>query len=599
MSLKEYWTNIMPKRLLIGFVMIVAAQGLMAQTIDDAFAKYKNDIGAFKNQPLNAMEQFKPEENFKNYTQNPRETRLYKGIEAETTDLKERGLAHAKEDETSKIIAREASNHHFEKNDLNPAIQYAKSIQEQGDKMFSQDGSCENAPKTCENVTHFESCLVSKSLPDKECIRKRIVNIDQEHRTAHIDVEVMVHKNWRGVIDVNLIQGRGSNAIYTHISQLIRFEHGCSRINMHHVAIRNNRDWATWVSISRLPNCDGVFSIWVSRKFRRDYPLQISFDVDLDSNLYETGDKWEDSCTNTNLSLCHIKDKICTSPNETRVNNGLALTRDCWEERLTYACSYSNADNCESQKSKGCFQVGSYCNQYQDGVCVEYKQTYSCNDTVCKPSIPCIKKVFCADGSCNTKTPSENDSFADNISKLAVLGGAAEDYNKTRSTIFKGRAVQCKVLPLNFIDCCSSKGWGKALNLAHCSEEDRDLGVAKQHYLDHYLGKFCDERDLGVCVKYKRSYCVFDSKLARILQEGRLKQGKKNILGTAEEPKCEGMSVDDLQDIDFKKIDFITPIYPGGYGQKGEPNNDAGILIKNPSMNTDEMIRRVEAAVAK
>ena len=56
MSLKEYWTNIMPKRLLIGFVMIVAAQGLMAQTIDDAFAKYKNDIGAFKNQPLNAME---------------------------------------------------------------------------------------------------------------------------------------------------------------------------------------------------------------------------------------------------------------------------------------------------------------------------------------------------------------------------------------------------------------------------------------------------------------------------------------------------------------------------------------------------------------
>jgi hypothetical protein len=59
------------------------------------------------------------------------------------------------------------------------------------------------------------------------------------------------------------------------------------------------------------------------------------------------------------------------------------------------------------------------------------------------------------------------------------------------------------------------------------------------------------------------------------------------------------MTVDDLQDIDFKKIDFITPIYPSGYGQKGAPNNDAGILIKNPSMNMDEMIRRVEAKVAK
>ena len=71
MSFKKYWTNIMPKKLFIGFVMTVVAQGLMAQTIDDAFAKYKKDIGAFKNQPLNAMEQFKPEENFKNYTQNP------------------------------------------------------------------------------------------------------------------------------------------------------------------------------------------------------------------------------------------------------------------------------------------------------------------------------------------------------------------------------------------------------------------------------------------------------------------------------------------------------------------------------------------------
>lgn len=589
----------MPKKRLLGFFMLGLAQGLMAQTMDDAFAQYKKDLGAFKHQPLRAMEQFKPEENFKHYTQNPPETTLYKGIEAEATDLKERSLAQVQADETGKIIASEARNHHFEKNDLNPAIQYAKSIQEQGDTILSQDGSCENVPKTCEPVTHFESCLVSKSLPDKKCIRKRIVTVDKEHRTMHIDVEVMVHKNWRGVIDVNLIQGWGINAIYTHISQLIRFEHGCSGINMHHVAIRNNRNSASWVSINRLLNCEGTFSIAVLKKFGRDYPLQISFDVDLDSNLYETGDKWDDSCVNANLSLCHIKDKICTSPNETRVNNGLALIRDCWDERLTYACSYSNADNCQSQKAKGCLQVGSSCNQYQDGVCVEHKQTYSCNDTVCKPTIPCIKKVFCADGSCNAKTPTENDSFADTISKLAVLGGAAEAFKQTQSSIFKGRAVQCNVLPLNFIDCCSSKGWGKALNLAHCSEEDRDLGVAKQHYLDHYLGKFCDKRELGVCVKYKRSYCVFDSKMARILHEGRLKQGKTNILGTAEEPKCEGMTVDDLQDIDFKKIDFITPIYPSGYGQKGEPNNDAGILIKNPSMNTDEMIRRIQATVAK
>ncbi|PJD93815.1 MAG: type-F conjugative transfer system mating-pair stabilization protein TraN [Legionella sp.] len=589
----------MSKKVFVGIVMILLTQVLIAQSIDEAFAQYKKDLSQIKDQPLNAMREFKPEQHFKNYTQNPSEAQLYKGIEAEKTDLKERALSRVQEDETSKIILREASGHHFEKNDQNPAIAYAKSISAQSEKLFSQGGDCENTPKTCENITHFETCLVSKSLPDKECIRKRVVNVDKEHRTMHIDVEVMVHKNWKGSIDVNLIQGWGRNTIYTRVSQPIRFEHGCHHINMYHVSIRNNRDWATWVNISRLPNCEGTFSLWVGKSFKRDYPVQISFEVDLESGLYEASDKWEDSCTNTNLGLCHLKDKICLIPNATRTMNGLDVTRDCWEERQTYACSYSNADNCESQKSKGCLQVNSSCNQFQDGICIEYKQSYSCNDTICKQSIPCIKKVFCADGTCSPRTPSENDSFADNISKLAVLGAAAEDFQKTQASIFKGRVVQCKALPLNFIDCCSSKGWGKALNFAHCSEEDKDLGMAKQNYLDHYLGRFCAKKELGLCLEYKRTYCVFDSKIARILQEGRLKQVSPDVLGTAESPTCSGMSVDELTALDFKEIEFVKPIYPSGYKQKGEPNSDAGILITNPNMNPDEMIRRVKERVTK
>lgn len=585
---------------LMSFLIILLPQALCAKTVEEAFSEYKNYASLLKNKPQDAMNAFNPKETFKErYTENPNEASLYKGLDEEKSDLEKRALLKANQDKTSKIIITEADKHHFEKNDLNPAIQYAKAIQEQSDKVLSQEKGCENTPKTCENVAHFESCLVSKSLPDKECVRKRIVSVDKEHRTMHVEVEVMIHKNWRGAVDVNLIQGWGSNAIYTHINQLVRFEHGCNRINMHHVSIKNNRDWATWVNISRLPNCDGTFSIWVSKKFRRDYPLQISFDVDLESTLYETGDKWEDSCVNTNLNLCRIKDKICTSPNETRVIDGLALTRDCWEERLTYACSYSKADNCESQKSKGCLQVGSSCNQYQDGICVEYKQNYSCNDTVCKPSMPCIKKVFCADGTCSPKTEELGDDFADNISKLGALGAAASDFQKTQSEIFKGHIKQCKAIPLDFIDCCSSKGWGKALSLSRCSQEDKDLGHAKQEYLDHYLGTFCSKRELGICVEKKRTYCVFDSKMARILQEARLKQKGDGILGSAKDPKCGGMSIEDLQGIDFKKVEFIEPIYPAGFKQQGAPNKDAGVVPPNLNMSDAEMRRRIERWAAK
>jgi conjugal transfer mating pair stabilization protein TraN len=56
----------------------------------------------------------------------------------------------------------------------------------------------------------------------------------------------------------------------------------------------------------------------------------------------------------------------------------------------------------------------------------------------------------------------------------------------------------------------------------------------------------------------KRSYCQFDSKLAQIVQQ----QGRNGQLhigfGGASSPDCRGITVAELQGIDFNELDFTN-----------------------------------------
>jgi conjugal transfer mating pair stabilization protein TraN len=61
---------------------------------------------------------------------------------------------------------------------------------------------------------------------------------------------------------------------------------------------------------------------------------------------------------------------------------------------------------------------------------------------------------------------------------------------------------------------------------------------------------------LGVCVQKSKVYCVFGGKLARIIQE----QGRRDQLhvsfGSGDNPNCRGITVPELQNIDFDRINF-------------------------------------------
>ena len=71
-----------------------------------------------------------------------------------------------------------------------------------------------------------------------------------------------------------------------------------------------------------------------------------------------------------------------------------------------------------------------------------------------------------------------------------------------------------------------------------------------------HVGEYCARRVLGKCVLTRESWCIFDSKLAAIIQaQGRVGQLGKS-LGSGEHPDCSPLTPDELQRIDFRKLDL-------------------------------------------
>lgn len=101
-------------------------------------------------------------------------------------------------------------------------------------------------------------------------------------------------------------------------------------------------------------------------------------------------------------------------------------------------------------------------------------------------------------------------------------------------------------------------------SLLSCSQDEQSLALKRGQNLCHYVGSFCSNKFLGVCLTSKESYCCFPSVLGRIINEqGRPQIGKG--WGPAQGPDCSGFTVAQFSQLDFSKIDlseFINDIVP-------------------------------------
>lgn len=316
-------------------------------------------------------------------------------------------------------------------------------------------------------------------------------------------------------------------------------------------------------------------------KYYTFYPLTSTFTA-YDRTAQVTGDTWDSTCSTyqsqTTAGLCTLDSSTCVDGPSTKTINGLPVTRSCWQYQDKYTCSAGpSANNCAPLRQQGCDQINSKClYAFPDGTCSVFTQTMRCPTTTCanQNQVVCGDQSYCINGNCFNQNYTPDGEFANAATNLAILDGAAKDLNSTTLQIFTGQGMTCTVDLLSFSDCCTLSGWGQSADLTSCSQEEAKLASARNASRCHYVGTYCSKSLSllvgSVCTQNTQTYCCFDSKLARVVQE----QGRPQLgwgWGTAQAPQCQGFTPKQLSALDFSKMN-LSELYPDIVGSATIPD---------------------------
>lgn len=259
-------------------------------------------------------------------------------------------------------------------------------------------------------------------------------------------------------------------------------------------------------------------------------------------------------------ATCFKASEVCVDGPATKTISGEPVTRACWRYNAQYECITGATNDCAPLLSAGCSQIGSACIQKLiDGQCGLWEQKYQCQTSpgVSSTVVDCGSNTFCMDGKCFDAKSAPNPDFGLAATSLNIMFEAGKDFDATLMKIFKGREERCSKTPiLGFKNCCNDSGWGVDLDLTQCTFEEQQLGLNRQAKVCHLVGSYCSNKNwLGFCDSKKETYCCFNSKLARLLQE----QGRPQLglgWGSPESPDCRGLTPAEIQGLDFSKMDL-------------------------------------------
>ncbi|EQB02065.1 hypothetical protein V475_21490 [Sphingobium baderi LL03] len=249
---------------------------------------------------------------------------------------------------------------------------------------------------------------------------------------------------------------------------------------------------------------------------------------------------------------------------------------DCGELQGNPQCSWQY-DNCldEEPSGEGCRMMEKVYRCPVPGGKAEQPPSYVCGDD-----------VYCINGDCEAITREASDEFKDALVALKAIDTAGKDFDPDDMHVFPGARDTCHKPIFGVVNCCAGKvsgllplGIGGAalsgaisgnvavlagvatqfLTTFMCSTEEKMLDVKDRMGFCTFVGSYCSSSMLGVCTTKRKTYCCFESKLSRILQEqGRPQIGKP--FGKPKNEQCEGFTVDEFARLDLSKMDF-TDVY--------------------------------------
>ncbi len=197
--------------------------------------------------------------------------------------------------------------------------------------------------------------------------------------------------------------------------------------------------------------------------------------------------------------------------------------------------------------------------------CDAGKTTCPIGNQQCLPNavgVPQCSQNACIDLSQNPPNIQQSDlGSLQNDGGIDQKSGACMDEVR----IFGGQPRECRKSGYytGYFNCCSEGSSSILKDLKECSSNDKMAITSRDVGVCHEVGEYCSNSwDIGGCVQKKKVYCCFGSKLSRIISEQgrsqikRFTQNPLGIWGDAKAPDCAGITPEELQMLDFSKIDM-------------------------------------------
>ncbi|MCE3045408.1 conjugal transfer protein TraN [Legionella sp. 16cNR16C] len=531
----------------------------------NAYAQGQDDALHARDEALAQLKQFNPGLLLPQYTDNPKETAL---APAEGSDgLKGQGALQWSKDATASMVMREARlRPRVHANPKSQEGQYAETLLDHADKAldgqcYVKEGECqvEKTVRTCEDIRQFSHQACGEAL--------------------QIDVNSISQSKQRSLV-------HWDEPLTVPLMTCLPLEWDCNVASLyfptascHQLLVTASSNGILLPVVSQ-PTCQNPVVRIDTRALSNDTLMTIQFTI-TEKQLLEHWVKEDcgalDSASKAgNCFVANVPS--CINPNETRVINGMPVTRSCWRIASDYACEQGIESHCQDLLNTGCSQTGSRCQDAVAGFCVRYEQTFACQSEHCFPSQTiCLHHLGCADGECDASQEEASEDAAEGIARLGALAGVASEVAQLQvdsgmPQIFSGKNARCRIAVAGVGNCCGGKA-----RLLNCREEEKRLSQAIEEGRAAQVGTYCAHKAVE-CLEEKESWCVFPSKLSGILQiQGRFGQlhiGFGEAHDKTNAPDCRGMTPEELERIDFSLLD-LSAIEADFQSRRQLPNEEA------------------------
>lgn len=551
-----------------------------AQGDYDAGSRFADSL---KGQGTGAIQSMKPEAVIPGYTASPPETGYYGGVQAgAAADLENAGAGALHSSEAGKTVMEVIKNRPPDRPDLDaPFISNGLNIRDNAETITGGTGvPCKDVVLDKTDITtHY--CERSPAV-QLACTRKAVVNFKEKVITT---TETKTWAFGQGGNNPDHYSRSGDNFTYVFpYDGRITGATWSSRKGAGRGATVTSRLLGTSVTYNTR-NAGTALFYPVKTNFRQgehfvvthpgsygsvqsitSYPLRITLTIEVDKKeiTYEPYIEWVENCPFDKSQEVKLSVQ-CTEAGGTRTveygGKKYPVYSDCWQYTDTYISQDADNGSCDAlMKDPACTLAKTTCTEQSGAACLREQAVFSCEKKLSAAGQLCGTELICSSGECDRINGGGVNDFQQAVSALAALAAAGQDVAALNDGInvraFTGQGQSCRKAAAGFSNCCKNSGWGNDIGLAGCDSEEKAIGRAKDRKVAVYVGTYCSKKVLGVCLQKKESYCVFDSKLARIVQE----QGRHRQLGigfgSADNPDCRGITVDELQSVDFERLNF-------------------------------------------